>query len=240
MFYNDIKVYMKIKNIILFCSLMFIGFVIILVNGCTKGEDNIIRDLDGNVYTSVIIGTQVWMVENLKTTRFSNGDVIETTHPSRLDISEEVSPEYQWAPNGDESNIARYGRLYTGYVANDSRNVCPTGWHVPTDDEWMTLSDYLGGSDIAGGKLKEAGTTHWAAPNTGATNETGFSALPSGGRPNSFCCIGNSGHYWCSYLGGSGAWVFGLLWELSYSGSWTGHESNPLDSGWSIRCLKDY
>jgi uncharacterized protein (TIGR02145 family) len=230
---------MKIKNIILFCLLMVIGFVIIPVNSCKKEEDNIIKDLDGNVYTSVIIGTQVWMVENLKTTRFSNGDVIETTHPSRLDISAEVSPEYQWAPNGDESNIARYGRLYTGYVANDSRNVCPTGWHVPTDDEWMTLSEYLGGSAFAGGKLKEAGTTHWASPNAGATNESGFTALPSGGRPNSFCCLGNYGYYWCSYQGGSGEWVYGLLWELFYSDSETGHESNPLYSGWSIRCLKD-
>ena len=228
------------KNILLFCSLIIIAFTIILENSCKKGEDDIIKDVDGNVYTSVIIGTQEWMVENLKTTRFSNGDVIETTHPSRLDISAEVSPLYQWAPDDNESNISTYGRLYTGYVAIDSRNVCPTGWHVPTDDEWMILSEFLGGSAIAGGKLKEAGTTHWAAPNTGATNETGFSSLPSGGRPNSFCCLGNYGNYWCSYLGGSGAWVYGLLWEMSYSGSWTGHESNPLDSGWSIRCLKDY
>jgi uncharacterized protein (TIGR02145 family) len=139
----------------------------------------LVTDIDGNTYNTVGIGSQLWMAENLKTTRYNNGDSIGTTTPATLDYSNEDSPRYQWASTGKESNVAVYGRLYTWYAANDSRSVCPTGWHVPTDGEWTTLTTYLGES-FAGGKLKETGITHWVTPNLGATNETGFTALASG------------------------------------------------------------
>ena len=122
-----------------------------------------VPDIDGNVYNTVTIGTQVWMAENLKTTKYRNGDLIGTTTPATLDISGESYTKYQWAYDGNESNVATYGRLYTWYAVTDTRNVCPTGWHVPTDAEWTTLTTFLGGESVAGGKLKETGTTHWAS-----------------------------------------------------------------------------
>ena len=111
-----------------------------------------------------------------------------------------ATPKYQWAYDGNESNVATYGRLYTWYAVTDSRNVCPTGWHVPTDAEWTTLTTFLGGENVAGGKLKETGTTHWTTPNTGATNETGFTALPSGYRyiDGTFLTIFSMGIWWSS------------------------------------------
>src|SRR5664280_630451 len=148
-----------------------------------------VTDIDGNVYHQIIIGTQTWMVENLKTKRYRNGDVIATTIPSTLDISKEVAPKYQWAYDGDEKNVPDNGRLYTWYVLTDNRNVCPTGWHVSTDAEWTILVNFLGGDTVALGKLKEAGTLHWKNPNT-ATNESGFTALPAGNRPDNFEGIG--------------------------------------------------
>ncbi|MDP2337020.1 MAG: fibrobacter succinogenes major paralogous domain-containing protein [Bacteroidota bacterium] len=197
-----------------------------------------VTDIDGNVYQTVSIGTQVWMKENLKVTRYRNGDVIGTTTPATLDVSGESTPKYQWAYNGDERNVAAYGRLYTWYAVTDSRNVCPTGWHIPTDAEWTTLTDYLGGAKIAGGKLKETGTAHWQSPNTGATNETGFTALPGSYRSISgeFSHFGNYGGWWSSsefnaYM----AWPRYMTGIVSYIGRYGYGKS----IGFSVRCLKD-
>ena len=178
------------------------------------------------------------MVENLKTTKYRNGDLIGTTTPDTLDITSEPTPKYQWPPNGDESNVATYGRLYTWYAIADPRNVCPSGWHIPSMEEWETLKSFLGGDDIAGGKLKETGTTHWLSPNTGATNETGFTALPSGYRGISFGGFGTISYWWTSTT------VQGLDWTAVSAG--TNNEGTSLiletnykNSGWSVRCIKD-
>ena len=160
--------------------------LLVFIPACNKDDTDApataIKDADGNVYSSVTIGTQTWLKENLMTTKYLNGDLIGTTTPSDLDITSELTAEYQWAYEGNEGNVSTYGRLYTWYAATDSRKVCPAGWHVPTDDEWTTLTTYLGGEGIAGGKLKETGTIHWSDPNTGATNETNFTAVPTGDR----------------------------------------------------------
>jgi len=197
-----------------------------------------VTDLDGNVYKTVNIGTQVWMKENLKVTRYRNGSVIGTTPSATLDVSSESTPKYQWAYNGNESSVVTYGRLYTWYVVTDSRNVCPTGWHLPTDAEWTTLTDYLGGAKIAGGKLKETGTAHWQSPNTGATNETGFTALPGSYRSinGEFNHYGNYGGWWSStefntYM----AWPRYMTGIASYVGRYGYGKS----IGFSVRCLKD-
>jgi uncharacterized protein (TIGR02145 family) len=154
----------------------------ILTSGCGS---YIVDDVDGNTNNTVGIGTQCWLGKNLKTTRYRNGDLIGTTTPATLDISAETSPKYQWAYGGDEANVAVRGRLYTWFAVMDSRNICPTGWHVPIDGEWTILVDYLGGASAAGGKLKQTGTAYWLPPNTAATNSTGFSAVPVGDRfPN--------------------------------------------------------
>ena len=139
-----------------------------------------VTDIDGNVYHTVTIGTQTWMVENLKTTRYRNGAIIPnvTDNASWAALTTGACCDY----NNTPSNSITYGKLYNWYTVTDSRNIAPVGWHMPTDAEWRILTTYLGGESVAGGKLKEKGITHWSSPNTGATNETGFSALPGGYR----------------------------------------------------------
>jgi uncharacterized protein (TIGR02145 family) len=223
------------KNII---SIVVVILIAILIHSCAKNDNNSIRDVDGNIYTSVTIGTQVWLVENLKVTRYRNGDLIGTTIPSDLIIADEVTPKYQWSYNGDESNVATYGRLYTWYAITDIRGVCPTGWHIPGADEWNTLLTLLGGPDVAGGELKETGTTHWSAPNEGATNSSGFTALPGGGRGTTgFGAVGYGGFWWSSTeCSPNGAY----LRDMRYNGSEvTTYNAGEL-YGFSVRCLQDY
>lgn len=197
-------------------------------------------DYDGNIYNSVTIGTQVWLSENLKTTSYNNGDPIETTTPADLNIFDEYNPPYQWAYEGVEGNVAIYGMLYTWHAATDSRGVCPAGWHLPSDAEWTVLTDFLGGENIAGGKLKETGTTLWMDPNDGATDETGFAALPGGFRHynGSFDFSGYNGYWWSSTPDNSG-----YVWTriLSYD-SFDVTRNDYLDAamGASVRCLRDY
>jgi uncharacterized protein (TIGR02145 family) len=196
-----------------------------------------VTDVEGNVYNTVNIGTQVWMTENLKTTRYSNGDIIGTTTPATLDIVSESAPKYQWAWDGNETNVAAYGRLYTWYAVNDTRNLCPAGWHIPTKAEWTTLTDYLGGLSVSGGKLKEDGFTHWQSPNTGATNETGFTALPGGYRFSSggFGGLSSDGIWWSSMENNTNeAWSLGM--GNSYTGAYEGNNSKR--SGYSARCIQ--
>jgi uncharacterized protein (TIGR02145 family) len=213
--------------------------IILLIYSCKKEDSNTIKDGDGTGYTSIKIGTQIWMAGNLKTTRYSNGDLIGTTTPSSRNIESESSPKYQWAYDGNESNVQTYGRLYTWYAAADSRNVCPVGWHLPTDAEWTTLISFLGGEYVAGDKLKESGLTHWLTPNTGANNSSRFTALPGGFRyqAGAYEDIGNYGHWWSSTDASSGyAWFR----TLNYVNSNTGR-ANHLNkqNGFSIRCIKD-
>jgi uncharacterized protein (TIGR02145 family) len=139
------------------------------------------KDADGNYYPIVKIGTQTWMAENLRTTHFRDGT---TAIPNvTVDADWSVLATSAWCDHGNNtSNGTTFGHLYNWYAATDVRNITPTGWHVPSDAEWTTLTTYLGGETAAGGKLKETGLTHWITPNTGATNETGFSALGGGGR----------------------------------------------------------
>jgi len=167
-----------------------------------------VTDIDGNVYKTVKIGNQWWMAENLKVTRYRNGDPIPniTDNHTWVDLSTGAYCNY----NNDISNVATYGRLYNWYAVDESRNIAPAGWHVPTDDEWKQLEIYLGMSPTEadethwrgtdeGGKLKETGTTHWYSPNTGATNESGFTALPGGYRVSGgFSSLGFGAYFWSS------------------------------------------
>ncbi len=197
-----------------------------------------VTDIDGNVYNTVTIGTQVWMRENLKVTKYRNSESIGTTTPATLDISGEASPKYQWAYDGNESNVATYGRLYTWYAATDSRGLCPTGWHLPTDAEWTTLTDYLGGASVAGGKMKEAGTAYWNSPNAGADNSSGFTALPGGlrGDNGAFGNILRVGVWWSSTeLFAPYAWDR----DMSYGDGMVSRNANPEAAGFSVRCVKD-
>ena len=212
---------------------------VLLATSCKKDDDNLtVTDIDGNVYNTVAIGTQVWMVDNLKTTKYSNGDPIETTNPQDKNISGESTPKYQWAYDDAVDNVAAYGRLYTWYTATDNRNICPTGWHVPVDDEWTTLADNLGGQNIAGGKLKGTGTTHWKTPNTDATNLSGFTALPGGfrGSEGLYYDLGEWGNWWSSTSNDEiQAWLRWLYYEDGILGRGFYGKKHAM----SVRCIKD-
>jgi uncharacterized protein (TIGR02145 family) len=197
-----------------------------------------ITDVEGNIYNTVTIGNQVWMKENLKTTKYRNGNIIGTTTPATKDVSGESFPKYQWAAGGNESNVSIYGRLYTFSAAIDGRNICPTGWRVPNDAEWTTLTTYLGGASVAGGKLKETGTTHWAFPNSGATNESGFTALPSGYRffDGIFRPIGLEGYWWSLPETLSLTYIR----SVGTDNSGVARIENAFQQGaFSVRCLRD-
>ena len=178
------------------------------------------------------------MAQNLKTTKYQNGASIETTTPAQQDISGVSNPKYQWASGGSDNNVSAYGRLYTWYAVTDSRNVCPLSWHVASNSEWTTMVDFLGGEALAGGKLKEAGLTHFASPNTGATNESGFTSLPSGYRNiyGLFGGITDSGQYWTTTeFNAVDTWC-----RSTWSGSTgVGHTYFAKSFGFSVRCIKD-
>jgi uncharacterized protein (TIGR02145 family) len=180
---------------------------------------------------TVKIGNQWWMAENLKVTHYQNGDPIvnKTLHW-------DATTGAYCAYDNDEKNADTYGYLYNGYAVIDSRNIAPEGWHVPTDAEWHTLIDYLGSS--AGGKLKEAGTVHWDDPNTGATNESGFTAIPSGIRTSwgQFCEIGNEAYFWSATENENGALHY-LRLDYNYHGIDLGHIIPEF--GLSVRLIRD-
>lgn len=195
-----------------------------------------VNDIDGNTYNSVKIGNQIWMAENLKTTKYKNGTSIPNV-TNNEEWGRLSTPAYCWYNNDAPTNKANYGAMYNWYTVSTG-NLCPAGWHVPSYVQWTTLTTYLGGIIGAGGKLKEAGTTHWDSPNTGAINETGFTALPGGSCNISwFANIRGYGHWWSSTEGGTynaGALYMSYLTSdvtISYNGYKYG--------GFSVRCLKD-
>jgi uncharacterized protein (TIGR02145 family) len=195
-----------------------------------------VTDVEGNVYNTVTIGAQVWMKENLKTTKYCNGDAIPTT---TANISSEASPKYQWPYNGDESNVSTYGRLYTWHAATDTRGVCPTGWHLPTDVEWTTLTDCLGGESVAGGHMREAGTTHWMNHhNTSVDNSSGFTALPGGYRHDggTFRYGGLYGYWWSATESSA---TFAWYRDMRYDNGSVNRSNDYADHGCSVRCVKD-
>ncbi len=206
-----------------------------------------VNDIDANIYKTITIGTQVWMAENLKTIKYNDGTAIPNVTAGTA-WAALTTPAYCWYNNDAANYKATYGALYNWYVVdvagNGGKNVCPTSWHIPTDAEWTTLTDYLGGEGIAGGKLKETGLTHWIDPNTGATNETGFTALP-GGRRNfggpyepagSYGGIGGGGSWWSSTESSSAyTWLRFMFYYDTYVYRTNGDER----SGFSVRCVRD-
>jgi uncharacterized protein (TIGR02145 family) len=193
-------------------------------------------DGDNNNYPVVQIGQQTWMAENLKTTRNIDGSIIPNiTGNSAWDALN--SPGFCWYSNDiGKKNV--YGALYNWYTAI-SGNLCPAGWHVPTDAEWIILTTYLGGEILGGGKLKESGTSHWNNPNTQATNETGFTALPGGYRyiGGAFAGIGSNGEYWSSSQESSSIYVYNRY--MQYNTGNINRSINNKQNGFSVRCVKD-
>jgi uncharacterized protein (TIGR02145 family) len=213
-----------------------------------SGETGTMTDIDGNVYKTIKIGNQVWMAGNLKVTRYRNGDPIPNV--TNQDQWEKLRSGAYCAYNNNNGNVSTYGLLYNWYAIDDSRNIAPEGWHMPTDEEWKELEMHLGmsrseadkssywrGTD-EGGKLKESGTTHWNSPNSGATNSSGFTALPGGFRYGSgkFNNMGTHGYWWsatASYR--NNAWSR----YLYYNYSDTYRSSSNKRNGFSVRLVRD-
>lgn len=220
--------------------LFLLSFFFLKLQAQSITTDSAVTDIDGNVYKTITIGNQIWMDENLRTTHYRNGDPILTTIPDTLDYRAEAEPKYQFMYDGDVKNVTIYGRLYTWYAVTDRRNICPTGWHVPTIEEFKLLDDSLGGKMKAIGKLKEAGTEHWIGPNVEATNESGFNGLPAGWRAakGSYGALGKYGHWWCSNRQ-TEEYAFRMF--LSYNEAcYKNHlGSSDPQNAWSVRCVKD-
>jgi len=197
-------------------------------------------DADFNHYAVVTIGSQTWMVENLKTTKYNDGSSIPlVTDP--VEWSNLLTPGYCWYNNDEATYKNTYGALYNWYAVN-SGNLCPTGWHVPFDhwsgsQEWTALVECLGGPYIAGGKLKETGIAHWNTPNGDATNEKGFAALPGGDRDSygSFLSVGEYGSWWSASTTSNVGWFR----RMNYINGIIGYGNYNMKGGFSIRCLKN-
>ncbi len=239
------------------CDDISIGDISMLIDYLfITGSDNMtlpeclwgtVTDIDGNVYQTVTIGSQVWMAENLKVTHYRNGEDIPnvTDTVAWHDLSTGAYCNY----DDYEDNVVTYGRLYNWHAVTDSRNVAPAGWHVPSDAEWKQLEMTLGMSQTQadatgwrgtteGGMLKEVGMTHWWSPNTGATNESGFSALPGGYRLDygKYHFMGTSTIYWSSTEFDSD-----LAWyrHLNYERPVINHSYGSKGDGYQVRCVRD-
>ncbi len=185
---------------------------------------------------AIAIGTQQWMRENLDVLTYRNGDIIpQVTDPTAWAALTTGAWCYY---NNDPANGSLYGKLYNWYAVNDPRGLAPTGWHVPSDAEWTILETALGGSSVAGGEMKEAGTLNWTTPNTGGNNNSGFAGLPGGFRYDggTFSSVGFSGYWWSST--GTNATIAWLR-NLYYSNGNIFRGTSNKKSGFSVRCLRD-
>ena len=225
-----------------------------------------VTDVDGNTYETVKIGNQWWMAENLRVTHYRGGGKYPTAapgtqswmnenslvaHSSSGDAIPLVTDDAAWSAlasgaycyyNNDGNNADIYGCLYNWYALTDSREIAPLDWRVPTDADWQTLINFVGGRTVAGGALKEVGTAHWASPNTGATDAVGFAALPGGYRliQGDYRNIGNVALLWSSTEDNSSP---GLAWAwyqgLYNTSAVTNRMSDSKKIGMSVRCVRD-
>ena len=226
----------KVK-VCMFVPIYIVGTLLFLTGSCNKSNSGIVTDIDGNVYHTVRVGSQVWMVENLKVTRYRNGNLI----PNMTDTGQWCHLSFgAYCNYGNKaSNIDTYGRLYNWYAINDSRNIAPKGWHVPNYAELETLVNYLGGNTRAGSKMKEPGTVHWLYPNISATNESGFTALPGGYRyksDGSFHTIGSNGYWWTTMESFE---IFSWDQMIFHHFADVKREPKCKTYGFSVRCVKD-
>lgn len=218
---------------------IFLTTIFLLIFLISRGQT--ISDIDGNIYNTMSIGTQTWTVENLKTTKYANGDSIQ--YESVDSIWGGLTVPAFSTYNNDTTYRNEYGNLYNFYTVVDSRNLCPNGWHIPTENEWNILIAYLGGDSIAGGKMKETGFNHWMFPNTGADNSSGLTVIPAGYRyaNNGFNIGGFNG-----LNGNGGIWTSTstsdstAIAKYFYPGSTNvGQIDNKKSYGWSVRCVSD-
>jgi len=198
-----------------------------------------VTDIDGNTYKTITIGTQTWMAENLRTSKYRNGEDIPEVTSNAAWIALVTDAYCNYANDQDLDKLATFGRLYNWFAVTDPRNIAPEGWHVATETEWANLATYLGGNTVAGGKLKETGNAHWNSPNTGANNSSGFTSLPSGRREytdGKFINSGYNGFWWTSSpYNPDYSWYYQLNYDFSNIIAANFHKQY----GFSVRCVKD-
>ena len=220
------------------------ALIVFLLIGCSNTTDvtkepDLIDYRNKKSYRTVKIGSQVWMAENLDVATFRNGDLIQEARTVQewVDAGVKGVPAWCYYAN-DYQNTGKYGRLYNGFAMKDPRGLASIGWHIPSDDEWKVLTDYLGDILIAGGRMKEIGFSNWNSPNTAATNSSGFSAIPGGLRhyDGSFLSLGNEAYWWSSTNSSSGS--FWIRWcdFVSENINRGGHNGMR---GIAVRCVKD-
>jgi len=218
-----------------------------ILNNCWESVD-VCQDIDGNVYQTIQIGNQLWMAENLKVTHYNNGDLI----PNIIEISEWANTNFGAYCDYDNNLFISgiYGKLYNWHAVESGQGLCPDGWHVPSDMEWISLTEYLSpneeetwGNSIAGGKMKESGHDHWNyfsdTISAEATNESGFTGLPGGyryGVNGNYSNLGNTGYFWTSSMQD---YVSTWNREIGFSSSNVYRNSNYVQNGYSVRCLAD-
>lgn len=221
-------------------------FSLLNLTGCKKEDDAVpvvpdptvinfgthdfgsVQDIEGNTYRTIVIGSATWMAENLRTSK-TNADVSLKKYPGSDAWNALTSPAY-FSYNDVQANIDLYGYLYNGYAKD---NVCPTGWHLPSNDEWVELANALGGIPVAGGKMKEEGTVHWSSPNRAATNSSGFTSLPGGSiyRGN-LTDVKTDAYWWSSETG--------IFYYTSSGNEELRTKQTAIPSeGLAIRCVKD-
>lgn len=198
--------------------------------------DGEVIDADGNRYLTKIIGDQEWMAENLRTTKYADGSPISNV-PGSFDWFTTGSGAWVWHDN-KASNELPYGKLYNWYVINNGKEICPSGWDVPNQSEWLQLFSVLGGNTEAGGRLKTKGNVHWNDPNQSGTNESGFSALPGGNRNDDgeFRNFGNYGNYWSSIPSGT---FNAICYNIRFEDAQVASITVDKHTGLSIRCIKE-
>ena len=196
-----------------------------------------VEDVLSNTYKTVVIGDQEWMAENLTTTRYNDGpDIANIT--DNTSWTSQTGGAYAWYNNDFDEYGSVYGALYNWHAVNTGK-LCPAGWHVPTDEEWTELTDFLGGAEIAGDKLKELGGVAWGNPFSGATNETGFTALPGGFRLHTtggFGGLETTGYWWSSTAASQNS---GHMRYMDYVSKNVYADGANKGAGFCVRCVKD-
>ena len=234
---NKFETFQKqIKTFTRFKALLFVVLFSLFLS-CNKDDPNeeLITDIDGNIYHTAVIGNQKWMLENLKTTKYNDGEEIPNI---------EENKEWELMNSGAccnydnlEANGELYGKLYNWHAINTGK-LAPQGWRVATDNDWTVLIDYLGGQDVSGGKIKEVGTLHWDEPNTGATNSSGFTALPGGMRyfNGYFTGLNRGAVWWTSTAKNeSYAWFRSIGCDIES----VRRDIYGFQSGFLVRCIKE-
>jgi len=231
---------MKNKLLVLFGFFFLLCSLALTTNSCSNNDDNndeddpltgAVVDVDGNSYDTVRIGTQTWMVQNLKTTKYNDGTEIPAA-AINADWPNVITPCYCWYDN-DETFKETYGALYNFYAVNTGK-LAPTGWHIPSPAEFELCRNYLGSMGMGEGKMMESGTAHWTNNSASVTNSSGFTAMPGGLRWSTFSGMGSMACWWTSTLNGSSSGWYKMLTNYMMSSN-----SATKSYGMSVRCVKD-